>query len=127
VTLVIAAALPAVGVGAYAASLPECITDRQPPPTVVIIRSAPSGTYGIVVTRREAVAQVETDVTVAYMVHAPSGLPRPKALVVLLPGGEGSAGLNPSYTASIRYNDVLGVIGAVSTRRGLLGPCARCR
>jgi hypothetical protein len=93
VTLVIAVALAAAGAGAYAASLPECITDSQPPPTVVIIRSAPCGTYSTVLTRRDAVAQVETDVAVAYMVHAPAGLPRPKALVVLLPGGEGSAGL----------------------------------
>jgi hypothetical protein len=83
--------LAAVGVGVDAASLPECTTDSQPSPQV-IIRSAPCGTYFIVVTRREAVDQVETDVSVEYMVHAPA-TPRPRALVVLLPGGSGDAGI----------------------------------
>ncbi len=84
--------LATLGLGVHAASLPECTTDSQPSP-LFIIGSAPCGTYGIVVTRREAVNQVETDVSVQYMVHTSSGLPRPKALVVLFPGGAGDAGI----------------------------------
>ncbi len=98
VPVAFAVALAAVAAGAYAASLPECTTDSQPPPMFVIIRSAPCDTYGVIVARREAVSQVETDVTIDYMVHTPTGLPRPKALVVLLPGGSGAGAItgNPA-------------------------------
>ena len=82
--------LAALSLGVNAASLPECIADSQETPPL-IIKSFPCGTYGIVVTRKEPVNQVETDVTVQYMVHAPAG--PPKALVVLFSGGIGATGI----------------------------------
>jgi hypothetical protein len=73
-----------------AASLPECTTDSQQDPFVVI-RSAPCGTYRIIRTRRESVGGVEQDVTVQYMFHAPAG--PAKAMVVLFSGGIGQTGI----------------------------------
>jgi len=85
-------ALATAGLGVNAASLPECTTDSQESPSF-IIRSAPCGTYGIVTTRRESVSGVETDITVQFMVHSPSGPRRPKGLVVLFSGGIGATGI----------------------------------
>lgn len=73
--------LAVLGIGAAAASLPECTTDSQESPPF-IITSAPCGTYGIVTTRRESVGGVETDISVQFMTHSPSGPRRPKGLVV---------------------------------------------
>lgn len=84
--------LAVLGIGAAAASLPECTTDSQEIPPF-IITSVPCGTYGIVTTRREAVGGVETDITVQFMMHSPSGPPRPKGLVVLFSGGIGMTGI----------------------------------
>jgi hypothetical protein len=84
--------LVVLGLGAAAASLPECTTDSQESPPF-IITSAPCGTYGIVTTRREAVNGVETDITVQFTVHSPSGPRRPKGLVVLFSGGIGATGI----------------------------------
>jgi hypothetical protein len=58
-----------------------------------LINSTPCGVYGTVTSRFQPVSGVETAVTVRYMKHEPSG--NVKAIVVLLPGGQGQAGLVP--------------------------------
>jgi hypothetical protein len=58
-----------------------------------LINSAPCGTYNTATSRYQSVLGVETAVAVPYMKHEPSGTV--KAIVVLLPGGQGQAGLVP--------------------------------
>jgi hypothetical protein len=69
---------------------PACITDSRQTP-LVIIDSAPCGSYGVITTRRALINGVEGDVTVQFMVHRPPG--PPKALVVLFAGGNMTTGI----------------------------------
>jgi hypothetical protein len=74
---------------------PACITDSRQTP-LIIINSAPCGTYGIITTRRALINGAEGDVTVQFMVHRPAGAPR--ALVVLFAGGNMTTGITGDPT-----------------------------
>ena len=90
VVAVLTAAAPSSPEAVSASSSPACLTDSRQSP-LAIINSAPCGTYGILVARRDTISGAEADVTVQFMVHRPSG--QPKALVVLFAGGNGNTGI----------------------------------
>lgn len=69
-------------------SNPVCTTDSS---HGSIISSTSCGKYGIVTSRHYTTSGIKKDVTVQYMVNIPAGTP--KALALLLPGGNGASGI----------------------------------